>query len=66
MSADYTLVRVDHDPFADAPLQDPGAWAELEKAAAARGMTVQQHLTDLMNQVGQRQRLLAAPSQGTA
>jgi hypothetical protein len=62
MSApDYYLIPIDHDPFAQQP-QDPQAWKALEEAAAARGMTVQQHLTDLMSV----QRLAGMTPEGTA
>jgi hypothetical protein len=58
---DYYLEPTDEDPFAQQP-QDPEAWRALEDAAAARGMTVQQHLTDLMS----IQRLAGMTPEGTA
>jgi hypothetical protein len=62
---DYYLVPVDHDPFAPAP-EDQARWAKLQEAATARGMTVNEHVSDLVNQLNTRLKLAAATPLGSA
>jgi hypothetical protein len=62
---DYHLEPVDHDPFAPAP-EDQQRWARLQEAASARGMTVNEHVSDLVNQLNARLKLAAMPFQGSA